>query len=150
MGMLILHELGHVLHAVLSGGHITGVKMPLLGFSQTLVDPNPHPLFVVVGGPLWGALLPVTLLVTTRLISSPILPAMRFFAGFCLIANGVYIGLGWSMRAGDAADLLRHGAPLAALLCFGIVSTVAGLWVWHKTPALSSASATHQRKNLLY
>ncbi|HYW78763.1 MAG TPA: hypothetical protein VE890_04265, partial [Thermoguttaceae bacterium] len=54
--MMVLHEAGHVLHAWLSGGHVVRVVLDPLSFSRTDVLPNPHPLWVVVGGPLWGCL----------------------------------------------------------------------------------------------
>ena len=58
-------------------------------------------------------------------------PLASFFAGFCLIANGLYIGVGSFAAVGDAGDLLRNGAPQFALLAFGIASTGLGLWIWH-------------------
>src|SRR5206468_2996271 len=54
----------------------------------------------------------------------------RFFAGFCLIANGGYLLGGSVYPAGDAEVLLQEGAPRVALAAFGIVATVGGLWIW--------------------
>ena len=36
---------------------------------------------------------------------------LRFFAGFCLVANGGYIGGGSFDRLGGAGQMLRHGSP---------------------------------------
>lgn len=56
---------------------------------------------------------------------------VQFWAGFCLIANGAYLGVGWTMRAGDAGDLLRHGTPVGVMVLFGAVAFSAGLALWH-------------------
>lgn len=49
IAMLAVHEAGHVLHAWLSGGQVRRVVIPLVGFSETDVSPNPSPLFVAWG-----------------------------------------------------------------------------------------------------
>src|SRR5689334_670919 len=95
LGMLAVHELGHVVHAALSGGRVIRISFPLLGFSQTFVDPNPHPQFVAWGGPIWGSLLPVLALFVSMALRKKKLIVAWFLTGFCLICNGAYIGLGW-------------------------------------------------------
>ena len=57
---------------------------------------------------------------------------LRFFAGFCLVANGIYIGVGSFDRIGDCGDLLRHSAPIWHLWVFGALAAPAGLWLWHR------------------
>ena len=53
---------------------------------------------------------------------------LQFFAGFCLIANGAYIGIGSFGKIGDAGDkLLRHGSPIWSLWLFGAVCFPFGL-----------------------
>ena len=135
--MLALHECGHILHAWLSGGRVVKVSLPLLGFSQTIVHPNPREHFVVWGGPVWGALAPLLACAVFVCIRRRVPNVLRFFAGFCLIANGAYIGAGWVTRAGDAGDLLRLGTPVWYLIAFGIVCATSGLLLWHKTSWLS-------------
>jgi len=117
--MLGLHECGHMLHACLSGGKVIKVSLPLLGFSQTIVDPNPRERFVVWGGPVWGALVPLVACALFACVRRRVPDMLRFFAGFCLIANGAYIGAGWVTRAGDTGDLLRLGTPVWLLIAFG-------------------------------
>jgi hypothetical protein len=56
---------------------------------------------------------------------------LQFFAGFCLIANGVYLGVGSFGGVGDAGDLLRHGAPQWMLIIFGLVCVPAGSCLWN-------------------
>jgi hypothetical protein len=56
---------------------------------------------------------------------------LRFFAGFCLIANGAYIGVGSFDRIGDCDEMLRHGSPIWHLWLFGAATMPLGLWLWH-------------------
>src|SRR4051812_11065403 len=62
LAMSALHEAGHVLHALASGGRVDRVHFPLAGFSRTDLAHNPHPLLVAWGGPAWGCLIPLALL----------------------------------------------------------------------------------------
>jgi hypothetical protein len=56
---------------------------------------------------------------------------LRFFAGFCLIANGLYISLGSFGRIGDCGEMLGHGSALWQLWLFGLVTVPVGIWLWH-------------------
>jgi hypothetical protein len=60
---------------------------------------------------------------------------LQAFAGWCLIANGVYMAVGWIYRAGDAGELVRLRTPIPVLIAFGIVSAAAGLFLWHRLGA---------------
>ncbi len=133
--MLAVHELGHALNALMSGGQVVRVSFPLLGFSQTFIHPNLHPQFVVWGGPGWGVGIPTLVLLTWRVTRRRVPVLMWFFTGFCLIANGAYIGLGWMKQSGDAHDLVREGAPLFTLIFFGLICFVGGLICWHQIPS---------------
>ena len=131
LAMQAVHEFGHVLHAWLSGGTVVRVVLHPLDISRTDVFPNPHPQFVAWGGAVWGCLVPLLALVLARLARWRASYLLSFFAGFCLIANGVYLGVGWIDGVGDAGDLLRHGSPTWSLVFFGLISAPAGLWLWH-------------------
>src|SRR5688500_10776408 len=122
LGMMAVHEAGHVLHAWLSGGVVERVHIPLLGFSQTFYAVNPRPHFVTWGGPAWGCAIP--LLVLAALLRAPrrLRRVAQVFAGFCLIANGAYLGLGWVEHAGDAGELRRYGTPVWVMVAFGTVT----------------------------
>jgi hypothetical protein len=131
LGMMVTHELGHVLHAKLSGGGVERVHVPLLGFSQTFVEPNPRPHFVAWGGPIWACVIPIVLYTIFHLARSPGRGVFGFFAGVCLIANGAYIGIGWTQMAGDAGDLVDYGTPVWVMIAFGLITTSCGLFIWH-------------------
>lgn len=129
--MMVVHEAGHVFHAKLSGGLVTKVVLHPLAISRTDVVPNPHPHFVVWGGPIWGCALPLLILLLSRKPQSRLHVLLVFFAGFCLIANGAYLGVGAFYPIGDAAELMRLGTPKSALIGFGIVSVTSGLLFWN-------------------
>jgi hypothetical protein len=130
--MMPIHELGHVLHALLSGGRVEHVEFGLLEFSRTDVSVNPHPQFVAWGGPLWGSAIPLIIYAIIVAARSRFHRLCCFFAGFCLIVNGGYIGLGWIDRVGDAGTLLRHGAPVWSLVVSGWLALLGGLYLWHR------------------
>jgi hypothetical protein len=131
LGMQAVHELGHVLAAWAGGEEVHRVVLHPLTISRTDASHDRHPLIVVWGGPLVGAMLPVGLLALTRLVHSGYPYLLRFFAGFCLVANGVYLGVGSFDGVGDAGDLIRYGAPRWALIAFGLIGVPAGLFLWH-------------------
>ena len=56
----------------------------------------------------------------------------QFFAGFCCIANGAYLGIGAFDGIGDAGDIQRAGSHVSLLILFGIVTSVAGFLLWHR------------------
>jgi hypothetical protein len=132
LGMQALHEAGHVVAATLSGGTITRVVLHPLTISRTELSENPHPLLVAWAGALAGILLPLVLWWTALAFRSPGAFALRFFAGFCLIANGAYLAIGSFDRVGDAGELIRHGSPIWLLWAFGLLAAPSGLWLWHQ------------------
>lgn len=135
-GMMAVHELGHVLGAIATGGTVERVVLHPLSISRTDVAPNPHPAIVVWLGPLVGSLLPLILAFALRRL--PVLPcrSLLFFAGFCLIANGGYISFGSFDAIGDSGEMLRTGTPLWVMHAFGITAVAAGLSIWHKLGTL--------------
>lgn len=130
--MMALHEAGHCAGAWLSGGAVDSVDLPLIGFSQTHYDENPHPLFTTWAGPIGSAVAAIALMGLARALHGVARHALLFFAGFSLIANGLYLGLGGFDQAGDCGDLLRNGASLWQLVAFGLISTASGFYAWHR------------------
>ncbi len=133
-GMLAVHELGHVIGAIATGGRVNRVVLHPAAISRTDVDPNPSPRIVVWAGPIAGSLLPLVVLMGLQIakLLGQGRGLLQFFAGFCLLANGAYIGVGGFDGVGDAGEMLRHGTPMWAMLVFGISACALGLWLWHQ------------------
>lgn len=131
LGMQQVHELGHVLAAVATGGEVERVVLHPLTISRTDLAANPRPLIVVWAGPLFGALLPLVVWSVALAVRLRVAFLLRFFAGFCLIANGAYIGAGSFGGIGDCGEMLRHGSPIWLLWLFGLSTVPAGLALWN-------------------
>jgi hypothetical protein len=131
LGMQAIHEFGHIAGAWLTGGRVAQVVLHPLTISRTDLAHNPAPLRVVWAGPVFGCLLPLAAWGVAAGLRWHWAFLPRFFAGFCLIANGAYIAGGSFDRIGDAGVMLRHGSPAWLLWAFGVVTVPAGLWLWH-------------------
>jgi hypothetical protein len=131
LGFMVVHEFGHIVVAWASGGSLSHVTLHPLQISWSAFAPNPHPQLVAWGGPVLGSLLPLALLAVARAFRAPGIYLCRFFAGFCLIANGVYMLIDVFDRGGDAGTLLREGASSWQVLLFGLVAAPLGFWGWH-------------------
>ncbi len=132
LAFMAVHELGHVCAATVTGGTVTNVVLHPLAISRTDVSPNPNPITVVWAGPFVGVLLPLLFWGALWKFKIPGDYLARFFAGFCLIANGVYIGVGSFEKIGDAGDMLKSGSPIWTLWIFGIVTVPFGFLIWHR------------------
>jgi hypothetical protein len=119
LAMQAVHEFGHVVGAVATGGKIERVVLHPLTISRTDVLPNPSPLLVVWAGPIVGVILPLAILLAAKVGRFKWTYLLQFFVGVCLIANGAYIGIGSFGKIGDAGDMLRHGSPIWLLWLFG-------------------------------
>src|SRR5436305_1539520 len=87
LGMQIVHECGHVLGAWATGGLVKKVVLRPWTLSRTDLASNPDPLVVAWAGPVFGAVVPLAVWLTVALARWPGAYWLRFFAGFCLIAN---------------------------------------------------------------
>jgi hypothetical protein len=132
LGMQAVHESGHVIGAWLTGGQVVRVVLHPLTISRTDLADNPAPLVVVWAGPVLGVLLPLVFWGIAAGVGARIAFVLRFFAGFCMIANGAYIGAGSFDRIGDCGEMLRHGTPIWVLWLFGALTVPAGLALWHR------------------
>ena len=132
LAFMAIHELGHVVAGFSTGGSVTKVVVHPLALSRTDVSPNPNPLITVWGGPIVGVLVPLILWGAFWKLKVPGDYLTRFLAGFCLIANGTYIGIGSFKYIGDAGDMLNNGSPVWLLWLFGIITVPTGLLVWHR------------------
>ena len=130
--MMATHELGHVVGAMVSGGQVERVVLHPLTISRTDVKPNPNPLLVVWAGPLLGCMLPLVIGLAVPKRFGVVRNTALFFAGFCLLANGVYIGFGAFDSVGDCGEMLQHGSPIWLLLAFGAIAICVGFYLWHR------------------
>ena len=129
-GMTAVHEIGHVLAAWLCGATVE--RVVLLPLSRTDTHGVTHPLFVHGAGVVFGATFPVLLWSAAYRLRWKTALLFRFFAGFCLIANGAYIGCDFSVTGPtDAGLLIEHGASRLVLVLFGIACVSGGLFLWH-------------------
>ena len=129
--MQAVHELGHVLAGWLTGGDVLRVVLHPLTISRTDLGTNPSPLIVCWAGPLVGVLAPLVVWSVAQWRHLVCAFWLKFFAGFCLIANGAYLTVGAREGIGDAGDLLKHGSPAWTLYLFGAVTIPLGFWLWN-------------------
>ena len=127
--MMAVHELGHVLGCLFTGATIEAVILWPWTISQTVRSGSAAPLVDTWSGPIVGAVLPVLIWLAFRRWRH--VSWIGGWAGFCLVANGVYLGVGWIDAVGDAGDLLHLGMPTWVLGVVGGLGLAAGLWVWH-------------------
>ena len=132
-GMQAVHELGHVIVAWGTGHTVEHVHLPLIGFSETELGVYSRPAGVVWAGPVLGCFLPILLGLPFRKAKTRRLWWFtRFFAGFCCLANGAYLGLGWIDRVGDTGELLQQDVHPVWLSLVGFVMAGLGLILWHR------------------
>jgi len=131
LAMQVTHELGHVVGAWLTKAEVTKVALYPCIISRTDLGRNPHPSVVVWSGPVVGVLLPWLAYLLVRVCRFPGIYLFRFFAGFCLIANGVYIAFGPADGAADTGVMMQHGSPRWLMVSFGILAAPLGLYLWH-------------------
>lgn len=127
--MMAVHELGHVLGCLVSGATIEVVVLWPWTISETVRSGSAAPLIDTWAGPIVGSVLPVLLWSIIRRWRHA--AWVGGWAGFCCVANGIYLGVGWSDAVGDAGDLLRLGMPAWALAVVGGLMLIGGIWIWH-------------------
>ena len=131
LGMMIVHEFGHVLNAWISRGEVSKVVLHPLEFSRTDLARNPHSLFVAWGGAIIGTVLPLVILGLVKSLRLSSYYLFQFFAGFCLVVNGIYLAVVSFLKAADPGDLMRHGTPQWMLIFYGVVAFPLGLFLWN-------------------
>ncbi|MCA9240175.1 MAG: M50 family metallopeptidase [Planctomycetales bacterium] len=141
VSMLLTHEIGHVVAAVVTGEKITYVN----------IYPGQMPTTLVAGSPsaaiLWAGVLSGWL--TPSLIALGLSQVQRFrtllwcWVGFCWAAGGLYLALGGIETLTDTSQLVRIGTPLWLLIAVGSGATIAGYATFRKNlvVALQAAEA---------
>src|SRR5689334_21467029 len=105
LAFMVVHEFGHVMTVWVSGGSVSRVVLHPMQISWPAFARNPHPQLVAWGGPVLGSLLPLCFFAAARAFRSAGLYLFRFFAGFCLVANGLYLLVDSFQRGGDGGTL---------------------------------------------
>ena len=134
--MMVAHEFGHVIGAVITGGSVRRVVLHPIAISRTDVSPNPQPAIVVWMGPIIGCALPLLLASLVPERRAAVRNIAKFYAGFCLVANGAYIAIGSFESVGDAGVMLATGSPRWLLLAFGAATVPLGMFIWHRLGSL--------------
>jgi hypothetical protein len=124
--MQAVHELGHVVAAIVVGRTVERIVLHPLEISRTEVAGGTT-LVIAAAGPLAGIALPLAVWGVVRIGSLPGAWLAQFFAAFCLVANGAYIGGDAFVLGGDGKDLIRAGVPVWLLVMAGGAALVAGL-----------------------
>ena len=132
LAMQAVHEFGHVVGAWATGANITKVALHPCIISRTDLGHNPHPSFVVWAGPIIGSVLPLSAFLVAAICRSPGVYLFRFFAGFCLIANGFYIAFGPPEGGADTGVMALHGSPRWVMVLFGLLTAPLGMYLWHR------------------
>ena len=130
--MQAVHEFGHVIGAWATGAKITKVALHPCIISRTDLGYNIQPLVVVWAGPIIGSILPLLAFLVAKACRSRGVYLFRFFAGFCLIANGVYIAFAPAEGGADTAVMMLHGSPRWVMVLFGLLTAPLGLYLWHR------------------
>lgn len=130
--MQAVHEFGHVLGAWLTNSEVKKIALHPFIISRTDIIHNQNPLFVVWAGPIIGSVLPLIIFWAAKFFQSPMIYLFRFFAGFCLVANGVYIAFGPADGGADTGVMLQHGSPRWIMMFFGVLTAVLGLYLWNR------------------
>jgi len=131
LGMQVFHELGHVLGALATGAEILRVVLHPLKLSETVLGRNPEPALVAFTGTLAGSGLPLLLYGFTRTLHLGDTALQRAFAGFCLIANGVYLVFGPSTGPSDTGVMVTAGWSGGLLRTAGLLLAGTGIYLWN-------------------
>jgi hypothetical protein len=130
--MMLVHESGHVLGAIVTGGMVRRFIWHPAVLSRTDVFPNPHPVIEVWAGPVFGSIALLIIALFAHLLRLRIDYLIWAIAGFCLIANGAYIGIGSIFPVGDGKELIAFGTPRWILALFGLITVLPGFYIWHR------------------
>ena len=84
LGMMLVHEAGHVAGAIFTGGHVERVIWHPLVLSRTDVQSSRSAMIVVWGGPVFGSVVPLIFELIAIKMRWRLGYMAAFFAGFCL------------------------------------------------------------------
>ena len=120
--MTTTHELGHVIGGLISGASLVALELRPWHLPYSILAPDPHPLISLWAGPALGCAVPIAVACICNR------PVLWFVAWFCLLANSIYLLLGYLSADAqlDTTRLLRAGTPPAVIFLTGGVLLVVG------------------------
>lgn len=120
--MTLTHELGHLAGGWLGGAVLVEAELRPWRLPYSLFAPDPQPLLTLWAGPILGVAVPLLAAAGIRRRTA------WFIAHFCLLANGLYLAVGWWEGSSelDATKLLDQGASAAQLWSYSIVTIAWG------------------------
>ena len=112
--MTVVHETGHIVCGWACGGTLQDADIAPWHLPHSSFDPDPLPLVTLWGGPVIGALLPLTVAALIRRYW------LWFIAYFCVLANGAYLATAWvsGERNLDTPKLLLQGAHPVTIVAY--------------------------------
>ena len=132
LAMQAVHELGHVLAAWGMGASVEKVVLLPWTISRTDVSDPPCPQRYHLSGPVLGMVIPLILWAVSEIIKLPESFLLRFFAGFCLVANGVYLVAGILYPLTDSGRFLQSGGNVWILPALATPAILGGLALWNR------------------
>jgi hypothetical protein len=125
----ILHESGHALATLLTGGKISSLVINPLGWSYVVYESSilPQPLFTAWGGILFSTIASIILLWIALQFQNPYWVFIGFVGIFILLSNGMNFMMGLIYSTGDPALLYEYGVPIWIILLVGCLSAFGGV-----------------------
>ncbi|MCB9791330.1 MAG: M50 family metallopeptidase [Alphaproteobacteria bacterium] len=142
----ILHELGHVLFCLGTGGVSTGISSHPLSWSLAWVEDG-DPAWTVWGGALITKVVALVLFPLGYARRSPRVYPLLLWCAFAFLIDSVYFLVGAATHTGDPASLMEMGASASLLyLCAatwfvlgaGMTVVAGGVFGMHRGGLLSA------------
>lgn len=128
VGASLLHELGHTVAAILTGGHSRGIMIHPFNFSYSYSNSIHHPLIHTATGALGSSLIAMVLFIVLIRWARPVLMPLLLIGPISLMDNGIYWA--WDIITGarcDACNLAQGGISPWLLLFAGVGLCLVGI-----------------------
>jgi len=127
--MCFTHEAGHILGGWATGAKLEQVELRPWLLPYSIFKEENYPLTILWSGPLFGVIGPclAAAIIRHRLA--------WFVANFCLLANGLYIAVGWYAgdRFLDTTRMFEYGASPVSVAFYCLVTVVAGYYGFRRS-----------------
>ena len=116
----LIHESGHALNAVLTGGSLNKITMSPLSWCYAWTSGG-NRIFVIWGGFLWQTIVPTVILLLLWCFKSRLSLYALFLVLVSFAESGIYMITGAVAGIGDGGNLVRYGIPPFILLTVGSI-----------------------------